>query len=66
MKKIVIGIDGSETSHRALRWGLEEARIHNATVTVVHAWTGPATATYALGAIPPRPRPVPRKRATGP
>jgi len=57
MKKIVIGIDGSETSQRALRWGVEEARIHDATVTVVHAWTGPAVATYALGAIPLDPGP---------
>jgi nucleotide-binding universal stress UspA family protein len=35
--KILIGIDGSEQADRALRWGLHEAGLQNATVTVVHA-----------------------------
>lgn len=35
--RILIGIDGSEHADRALRWGLHEAGLHDATVTVVHA-----------------------------
>jgi nucleotide-binding universal stress UspA family protein len=35
--RILIGIDGSEQAQHALRWGLHEARLHDAAVTVVHA-----------------------------
>lgn len=35
---IVVGIDGSAGSRRALDWALDEARARHATVTVVHAW----------------------------
>jgi nucleotide-binding universal stress UspA family protein len=35
---IVVGIDGSEISRRALRWAVEEARLRHARVRVVHAW----------------------------
>jgi nucleotide-binding universal stress UspA family protein len=35
--RILIGIDGSEQAQRALRWGLHEARLHDAAVTVMHA-----------------------------
>jgi nucleotide-binding universal stress UspA family protein len=35
--KILIGIDGSEQADTALRWGLTEARLRAAAVTVVHA-----------------------------
>ncbi len=45
MGKIVVGIDGSETSQRALRWAVEEAQTRKATLTVVHAWTEPSAAT---------------------
>lgn len=41
MELIVVGIDGSEPSHRALRWALEEARLRQAAVEVVHAWHVP-------------------------
>jgi len=36
--RIVVGIDGSHTSQQALRWAVEEARVRQATVEVVHAW----------------------------
>ena len=38
MTVIVVGIDGSESSQRALEWAAEEARLRGATLKVVHAW----------------------------
>lgn len=38
LERIVVGVDGSATSLRALDWGLDAARAHRARVTVVHAW----------------------------
>lgn len=35
-EKIVIGVDGSEQSRAALRWGLERAKSHKATVELLH------------------------------
>lgn len=37
MSRIVVGIDGSEDSKRALRCALHEARLRNATVDLVYA-----------------------------
>lgn len=42
MGRIVVGIDGSEHSHRSLAWAAEEARLHGWTLHVVHSWTFPA------------------------
>jgi nucleotide-binding universal stress UspA family protein len=39
--RIVVGVDGSDTAGNALRWALEEGRLHRATVEVVHAWFVP-------------------------
>jgi nucleotide-binding universal stress UspA family protein len=39
--KIVVGIDGSEPSEDALRWAVEEGRVHGALVVAVHAWEPP-------------------------
>lgn len=36
--RVVVGIDGSKSSHKALAWALDEARARQAPVTVVHAW----------------------------
>jgi len=36
--RIVVGIDGSEPSRRALRWAVSEALKWDADLTVVHAW----------------------------
>lgn len=47
MQHIVVGVDGSKTSHRALAWAVDQARATGATVQAVHAWTVPA-----LGADP--------------
>lgn len=41
MGTIVVGVDGSEESHRALEWALEEARIRGVGVRALHGWTYP-------------------------
>ena len=37
--KIVVGVDGSESSKTALRWALGEARLRNVEVEVIHTWS---------------------------
>lgn len=37
--RIVVGVDGSEVGAAALRWAVEEARLREATLVLVHAWT---------------------------
>jgi nucleotide-binding universal stress UspA family protein len=39
--RIVVGVDGSETSKSALAWSVDEARLRRARVTAVHAWMPP-------------------------
>jgi len=39
--RVVVGIDGSETSRIALRWALAEARLRSARLAVVHGWHTP-------------------------
>lgn len=34
----VVGVDGSEASHRALQWALREARAHGASVAAIMVW----------------------------
>jgi nucleotide-binding universal stress UspA family protein len=38
MERIVVGVDGSDSSQRALEWAADEARLHGAHLIVVHAW----------------------------
>ena len=40
--RIAVGIDGSPASEAALRFALQEARLHAATLTLVCAWWDPA------------------------
>jgi nucleotide-binding universal stress UspA family protein len=40
---IVVGIDGSEQSHGALRFAAKEARLRGAKLHLVHAWSVPYT-----------------------
>ena len=47
MQHIVVGVDGSRASRRALAWAVDQARATRATVQVVHAWEVPS-----LGADP--------------
>lgn len=44
MSLIVVGIDGSDESKRALHWALEEARLRGSRLLAVHAWTYQLTA----------------------
>jgi len=44
MSRIVVGIDGSEESRRALAWAAAEARLRDAPLRVVHTWLFPYTA----------------------
>src|SRR3954447_22134751 len=39
MNKIVVGTDGSEHATRALRWAVDEARLHRADVEIVLVWS---------------------------
>ncbi|HSP72048.1 MAG TPA: universal stress protein [Gaiellaceae bacterium] len=44
MSAIVVGVDGSEQSKRALAWALEEARLRGAELRVVHTFLYPGQA----------------------
>lgn len=55
MERIVVGMDGSEAAGTALRWALDEARLRNAAVDVVHAWQKPYLLTYVYMAVDPHP-----------
>jgi nucleotide-binding universal stress UspA family protein len=50
--KIVVGIDGSDTSRRALTWALDEARARGGWVEVVYSWLLPAAYGYPTLAVP--------------
>jgi nucleotide-binding universal stress UspA family protein len=39
--RIVVGVDGSEHATVAMRWAVEEARLRNAQLDVVHSWSAP-------------------------
>ena len=53
--RIVVGIDGSEHSAAALRWAVEEAKLRDAKVEAVHAWTYVPVATPADAGLVPVP-----------
>jgi nucleotide-binding universal stress UspA family protein len=56
MDRIVVGVDGSEGSQRALAWALDDARRRGGvTVEVVHAWEPPVLVGSPVGAVPPVP-----------
>lgn len=50
MKRILVGVDGSAGSDRALAWALAEAQAHEATLVAVHAWQPPLV--YGSGFAP--------------
>jgi nucleotide-binding universal stress UspA family protein len=41
VKRIVVGVDGSDASKAALRWALAEAKLRGDSVLAVHAWQVP-------------------------
>jgi nucleotide-binding universal stress UspA family protein len=47
--RIVVGIDGSPCSVKALRWGVRQAQLTAATVEAIASWEDPAAFTYSLG-----------------
>ena len=51
MSAIVVGVDGSEGSARALRFALDEARLRDAKVRAVSVWSIPIAA-YSGGFAP--------------
>jgi nucleotide-binding universal stress UspA family protein len=42
VRRVVVGIDGSDTAGHALDWALEAGRLHQASVDAVHAWELPS------------------------
>ena len=46
MERIVVGIDGSDGSRRALEWAIDESRLRQSTLLVVHAWQAPFGPTW--------------------
>ena len=51
-ERIVVGVDGSATSQRALAWALDEARVRHAAVTVLNArQLGIVPALAAVGTL---------------
>jgi nucleotide-binding universal stress UspA family protein len=52
--KVVVGVDGSENSRRALRWAADSAERRDAVLLVVTSWQYPAFSTMpAFGVLPP-------------
>lgn len=47
-KRVVVGVDGSESSATALEWAVEEARLRGAALEVVHAWDVPYAAEFSF------------------
>jgi nucleotide-binding universal stress UspA family protein len=48
--RIVVGVDGSQPSQQALRWGAHLAAVFGAGLDAVTAWAFPAT--YGWGSVP--------------
>jgi nucleotide-binding universal stress UspA family protein len=54
IKLIVVGVDGSDSSRKALSWAYDEAAHHGASITAISTWHPPAMPmTPPYGSIPP-------------
>ena len=42
IKRIIVGVDGSDSSRAALSWAYDEAAHHGASITVVAVWQPPS------------------------
>jgi integrase len=51
MGRIVVGVDGSPSSSKALHWALDEARRRGDTLEVLHAWPAPPIAFTGTAAV---------------
>jgi nucleotide-binding universal stress UspA family protein len=47
--RVIAGVDGSETSARALRWALDDARARGGIVAAVHGWRVPFSMSLTAG-----------------
>ncbi len=47
--KIVVGVDGSTGSSRAVRWALTEAGLRHAAVEALYAWQYPPVGSFLIG-----------------
>jgi nucleotide-binding universal stress UspA family protein len=45
--RIVVGVDGSPSSARALRWAVQQARLTGAEVHAIAAWTPPTVSAWS-------------------
>ena len=52
MSHIVVGVDGSDSSQRALTWAVDEARARGCTVEAVHVWQLPVLMGTPFGTVP--------------
>lgn len=51
-ERVVVGVDGSPSSRRALRWALDEGRHRDGVVEAVHGWEVPVIYGPVVGAFP--------------
>jgi nucleotide-binding universal stress UspA family protein len=49
--RIVVGVDGSDSSKAALAWAVRQARLTGAAVDAVIAWEFPATGAYPMPSV---------------
>ncbi len=52
VRRIVVGVDGSEGSKSALRWAMTQAALTGATLEAIASWQDPAMNGYAFGWAP--------------
>ncbi len=52
-QRIVVGVDGSESSMQALDWAVRQAELTGASVSVVSAWHIPASWGWGMPISPP-------------
>jgi nucleotide-binding universal stress UspA family protein len=55
VQPIVVGVDGSAGSYRALAWAVEEARLRRCPLVALHAWEPPVVAAAPVGGVVPPP-----------
>ena len=47
-ERIVVGVDGSPSSHQALRWAAHMAKLTGASLQVIACWESPATEIWEI------------------
>lgn len=59
--RIVVGVDGSEGSLKALRWALDQAAVTGSEIECVYAWDSPLFWSAGIGWIPPQDMELPEE-----